>query len=151
MNLKILYYATNQEVPDYLNDTLKPQGYELVRYQMGEELQGDLFILFSPVWHHEHFISCDKTWKQYFQKEKPTVRFITAGFRAETHSNYIDLIKLPTDFRAFFSNALRVKETWEPVDTGGLDMAAKLQRFLKGMGRIVWIKYFLRFTQRLKL
>lgn len=134
MNPKIPYYATNQEVPSYLNDTLKPHGYELVRYQIGEEMQGDLFILFSPVWHHEHFISCDKPWKHYLQKEKPDFRLITAGFREATHENYIDLIQLPTDFEVFFSNALPARDAWEPMGTGGLNMQAKLQRFFEGHG-----------------
>lgn len=133
-DIKISYYATNWEVPDYLNVLLKPWGYELIEYQIGDIINNEMLLLISPVWINEHFISCDQNWKKYLQKENPDIKLITVGNLDTVQHNYIDILKPPKDFHFFFNQAKSVNEIWAPVNTRGLDMEAKLHRFFEGHG-----------------
>lgn len=138
---QVLYYARNENVPRYLNAKLQPHGYELVKYEIGAEIDQEtsIFILFSPVKCNDRYVSCDASWKQYFQKKNADIRFITVGFAKapqdeDAQKNYMDLLKLPADFDAFFAAALKASGDWTPAYTGGIDMQEKLQRFFEGHG-----------------
>lgn len=133
-NLTIPYFSTNYELPNYLQKHLKSEGFSLEKYQIGTTVQAPIFLLFSPVWHHQHFISCDSLWKNYFQKKHPNTKLISVGIKGVSHSNYIDLLRLPNDFHAFFEQALTAQEKWTPTDTEGLNMDKRLKRFLQGHG-----------------
>jgi len=130
----LLYYSSNPVLANYLCEQLGPQGYELQAFDPGIRRKSPVLLLFSPVWHHDMYISCDKSWKKYLSIKSPKIRLISIGLRNEQHPNYIDVLNLPKDFGQFFKNARTVSEEWEPVDTWGLDIEEKLKRFLEGHG-----------------
>ncbi len=132
--MPILYYATNETYPNVLHPLLYAQGYDLVPYEIGDPIHSSFFFLFSPVWVHEHFISCDWNWKKYLQVEHPQVKLVTVGIQKAAHPNYIDMLRLPTDFQSFLAQAQPSERDWAPVNTGGLDMQEKLHRFFEGHG-----------------
>ncbi len=132
--IPIPYYATNEAYPYVLRPLLCAQGYELIPYVIGDAIKGVFFFLFSPVWISEHFISCDASWKKYLQAQHPQVKLITVGIQQAEHPNYIDMLRLPTDFQSFLAQAQPASAHWTPINTGGIDMQEKLQRFFEGHG-----------------
>lgn len=131
---ELFYYATNPELPNYLIPFLQSEDYELKAYQIGEAINASIFLLFSPVWIHNCFISCDQSWKNYLQIENPQVKLISVGTVEVVHPNYIDILNLPNNFNYFFTNAKPAADSWTPIYTGGLKMEAKLHRFFEGHG-----------------
>ncbi|MBK8705047.1 MAG: hypothetical protein IPN33_16780 [Saprospiraceae bacterium] len=130
----IAYWTAGENAAGFLGRQLQLQGLSWNPYELGAAVDCDVFILLSPVWCNNHFISCDNTWKKYFELNHPDVRFISSGFAELTHKNYIDLLNLPPDFSVFFTNAQRAGEEWEAANTGGLDMSQKLLNFFEGHG-----------------
>ena len=133
-DFRITYWSAAESAAVFLGRQLQQRGLSWQPFELGAAVDCDVFILLSPVWCNNHFISCDNTWKKYFEINSPDVRFISAGFAELTHKNYIDLLDLPSDFSVFFFNAKRAGEEWKAADTGGLDMSKKLRNFFEGHG-----------------
>ncbi len=131
---QILYFSSNDILPGHCSSFVPSDEFSLQPYTIGEEITTPYFLLFSPIWQYEHFISCDKLWKQYLQQEYPTIKFITVGTIKKSQPNYIDILHPPTNFNLFLNRANTVVSDWTPVNTGGVNLAAKLNRFLEGHG-----------------
>lgn len=130
----IQYYASNNELPKAVLKRLQPLDYQCQKYNIGEEIKAPIFLLFSPLWHHKHFIASETIWKTYLEKTYRNIKFVVVGTKEEQQSNYIDILRLPDDFEAFFRTAKPAKEAWTPISMDGLDMTEKLKRFLEGHG-----------------
>ncbi|MBL7794333.1 MAG: hypothetical protein JNK77_18520 [Saprospiraceae bacterium] len=133
-NFRISYWAAEESAAGFLGRQLQQQGLSWRPYELGTVLDCDIFILLSPVWCNNHFISCDKTWKKYLELNYPEVRFISAGFDQIAQENYIDLLDLPKNWAFFFLNARISRDAFDVIDTGGLDMSNKLRAFFEGHG-----------------
>ena len=132
--MQIQYYSTESNLPEHLSRHWQGQGIEWLLWQSGGAFATEYFVLFSPVWHHERYLSCDTAWKKYFVAEKKDVRLLTAGFEIAEHPNYLYLLNLSREASTVLAKALPCGENWIPVATGGLDMNQMLYRFLNGHG-----------------
>lgn len=133
--MTIPYATTNELLPRYLATHLEPAGYRLVPY--ADNLRtGSLsvIILFSPMFLNDRYVSPDAVWQKYFKDRAPQLRIVSAGFAGPVHDNFLELSDIPEDFGRFLSQAKRVSEDLNPVNTGGLNMAAKLRRLFEGHG-----------------
>ncbi len=72
-------------------------------------------------------------WKSYLQKNSSNSRLIVVGTLGYMHTNYIDLLQLPTYLADFIAQAKTVQEDWQ-LPINGLDMVDKLMQFFRGHG-----------------
>ena len=133
--MTIPYATTNELLPRYLAKQMAPAGYQLVPFSENLVLENfKVVILFSPMFLNDHYVSPDAVWQKYFKIRTPNLRLISAGFAGPVHPNYLELPNIAADFGGFLSQAVPVSADTPPVNTGGLDMAAKLERFFEGHG-----------------
>lgn len=133
--MTIPYATTNELLPRYLAKQLAPSGYQLVPFSENIDLDSlSVIILFSPMFLNDHYVSPDAVWQKYFKIRAPHLRLVSAGFAGPIHTNFLELSDMPADFGGFLSQAVPVSADTAPLNTGGLDMAAKLRRFFEGHG-----------------
>ncbi|GJM34065.1 MAG: hypothetical protein DHS20C18_30660 [Saprospiraceae bacterium] len=91
-------------------------------------------VLMSPIVCNGKYLSAELPWKQYLREHLPNNLLIIAGFSDFQGDNYLDLLHLPKNIKAFLNRAEIAGGSWEPAYTGGLDVAEQLRRFFEGHG-----------------
>lgn len=133
--MTIPYATTNELLPRYLATHLEPAGYRLVPYADNLSTGSlSVIILFSPMFLNDRYVSPDAVWQKYFKDRAPQLRIVSAGFAGPVHTNFLELSDIPADISRFLNQAVSVSGNPAPLHTGGLDMAAKLERFFEGHG-----------------
>lgn len=94
----------------------------------------EVVILPNPQWHQGYYCATGALWQRYFRAEHPQTRFLLAGYAAINHTNYLDLLALPTDWVAFYQASLDCQVDWVLPACDGLHLEDKLRRFLAGHG-----------------
>ena|GEM_PF-2377364 len=140
--MQIQLYSDDPFAASPLEKRLHEQGIDYSAYQPGDTIRATHFVLLSPVWCNEQFVTCERIWKKYFEEYKNDkgrpfrrLKFITAGYERAEHDNYLCLLDLPEDLGSFFEDALPSSEDWQPMPIKGVDMSAVLQRFYLGHGK----------------
>lgn len=135
----IPYIATNHRIGKTLESYFLQHDLELTSVCLSKSTPSDLagfeiLLMVSPLNCNNIYVSSEAIWKKYFQLNSPDTIMLTAGFKSVEHTNYIDLLHLPADPKAFIKNARPALEKWEPPFSGGLNIEEKLQRFYQGHG-----------------
>ena len=94
--------------------------------------QTNVFFLYTPMVVKQIYLSPEPIWKQYLQENYPEVKLITLGFEQDIHTNHIDLLNLPSDWKSFFNTAKKTGEEWIPIVNGGVNVQKKLEQFYIG-------------------
>ncbi len=99
------------------------------------EIEDDIYLIFSPIFHNRSYIYYDILWKRYLNKQNPNAVLLTAGFAKGPQNNYLDLLDLPAKLQSCISQTKAVKEKWVPFYNGGIRMEERLHLFFKGHGK----------------
>lgn len=135
----IPYIATDRKIGKTLESYFLQHNFELKPLGLPSpnplDIKGtDILLVVSPFKCNNIYISAEAIWKRYLNLNSPDTILLTAGFKAVTHSNYLDLLQLPSNPHVLLSSAKAAADKWEPPFSGGLNIAEKLRRFYQGHG-----------------
>lgn len=132
--MTLSYYPANTNLIKCIAPFFRSRGFEIIPFNEDNKQVIDVFVLFCPVPYLNSFISCERLWKRYFDRHRPKTIFLTAGFlpRDKEFRQYIDLLSME-DLDEVMEEA-RPGKSWIPIDSGGLDLFALINRFLDGHG-----------------
>ena len=108
---RIPYIATNRRIGKTLESSFLQHNLELASVSLSKstptDLAGfDVLLIISPFCCNNIYVSSEAIWKKHYHLHSPETVLLTAGFKAAEHTNYIDLLRLPTDLDADPSNYL---------------------------------------------
>lgn len=135
----IPYIATNRQIGKTLESYFLKHHLELKKVILSNYNPSDFtgipfLLIVSPFKCNKIYVSAEAIWKKFLYLNSPDTILLIAGFKSAKHSNYIDLLQLPTDPHKFLAEARSVAEKWNPPFSGGLNIEEKLQRFYQGHG-----------------
>lgn len=125
----------DNRIPDALRPYFQQQGFNLAPYRP-EQGPGAVFLVFSPLWNGDKYLSVEGVWARYLAKDFPSTKMIVMGNIQSDDPNYVDLLRMPENWAAFLEQAPMARRfiTENPVFTGGMDIVERLKRFLMGHG-----------------
>lgn len=136
----VICITTKSQIPDALNGYFKRSGFNLKTFLLpsvdtAQINNSKYLLLISPFLINGIYVSAENIWKKYLYLEFPNTRLISVGFKKAEAKNHLDLLQRPKELKTFLQEAKKVSEDWSPIDTGGLNMQEKLNRFFEGHGK----------------
>ncbi|MGB0522092.1 MAG: hypothetical protein ACPGJS_03990 [Flammeovirgaceae bacterium] len=109
------------------------QGIATQLYDGNLDANTTAILIIDPCQIGGEWLHVGEFWRKYLLGTQPAVKLLIAGFEEMQNTNQLDLLKLPTDFLSYLTQALPTSDLGE-IQTSGMSLAGKFRKFLDGHG-----------------